>query len=130
MEDSRLVRWNKTGWSAVARSPDGGLKSMFGSVVTTEAHLANAGARTHSNNTAELSGIIEALSFLGPDGPVACDAQTCIFYDSKHAANICLGTIHFTRKCPSGIGQPASPSPSPIQVADHHAAHLQSKPAC
>ena len=34
---------------------------MFGPVVTTEAHLAYAGARTHSNNTAELSSMIEAL---------------------------------------------------------------------
>ena len=44
-------------------------------------------------NTAELSSIIEALSFLGPNGPVSRDSQACIFYDSKHAASICLGTI-------------------------------------
>ena len=37
---------------------------MFGSVVTTEAHLAFAGARIHSNNTAEMSAIIEALSLM------------------------------------------------------------------
>ena len=55
--------------SAVARSPDGRLFIMFGPVITTEAHLAYAGARLHSNNTAELSSIIEALSFLGPKGP-------------------------------------------------------------
>ena len=67
---------------------------MFGPVVTTEAHLAHAGARTHSNNTAEMSAIVEALSFLGPRGPVACDACSCVFYDSKHAASVCLGTIY------------------------------------
>ena len=48
---------------------------MFGPVpvITTEAHLALAGARVHSNNTAEMSAFVEALSFLGPSGPVARD---------------------------------------------------------
>ena len=66
---------------------------MFGPVITTEAHLAFSGARTHSNNTAEMSAMIEALPFLGPHGPVARDANLCIYYDSKHAAGVCLGTI-------------------------------------
>ena len=43
---------------------------MFG-VVTSEVHLAFSGARTHSNNTAEMTAMVEALSFLGPHGPVA-----------------------------------------------------------
>ena len=46
---------------------------MFGPVVTTEAHLAFSGARTHTNNTAEMIAMVEALSFLGPLGPVARD---------------------------------------------------------
>ena len=71
----------------------GRVNIMFGPVVTTEAHLANAGGRTHSNNTAELSSMIEALFFLGPHGPVARDSRSCISYDSKHAAGVCLGTI-------------------------------------
>ena len=66
---------------------------MFGPVVTTEAHLAFSGARIHSNNTAEMTAMIEALSFLGPHGPAAQDGQSCIYYDSTHAAGICLGTI-------------------------------------
>ena len=66
---------------------------MFGPVITTEAHLAFAGAKTHSKNTAEMSAMIEALSFLGPHGPVARDMDSCIYYDSKHAAGVCLGTI-------------------------------------
>ena len=66
---------------------------MFGPVITTEAHLAFSGARTHSNNTAEMSAMVEALSFLGPHGPVARDANSCVFVDSKHAAGVCLGTI-------------------------------------
>ena len=37
--------------------------------------------------------MIEALSFLGPLGQVARDANSCIKHDSKHAAGICLGTL-------------------------------------
>ena len=81
-----------TGWGAVARSPHG-RNVMFGPVITAEAHLAFAGARTHSSNTAEMSAMVEALSFLGPHGPVARDRNSCVFYDSKHAAGVCLGTI-------------------------------------
>ena len=47
---------------------------MFGPVITTEAHLAFAGARVHSNTT-EMSAFVEALSFPGPTGPVARDAH-------------------------------------------------------
>ena len=65
---------------------------MFGPIVTTEDHLAFSGARTHSN-TAEMTAVIEALSFLGAHGPVTRDEQSCIYYDSLHAAGICLGTI-------------------------------------
>ena len=71
------------GWGAVARSPDGRLYVVFGPVVTPEAHLAYAGARLHTNNTAELSSIIKAPSFLGPAGPVARGSQdillTCVW---------------------------------------------------
>ena len=67
---------------------------MFGPVITTEAHLAFSGARIHSNNTAEMTAMIEALSFLGSRGPVTRDEQSCIYYDSMHVAGICLGTIH------------------------------------
>ena len=38
--------------------------------------------------------VIETLSFLGPIGPVARDANSCIYCDSKHAAGICYGTTH------------------------------------
>ena len=81
------------GWGAVARSLHGRMDIMFGPVTTTEAHLAFSGARTRSNNTAEMTAMIEALSFLGPRGPVARDANSCIYYDAKHAAGVCLGTI-------------------------------------
>ena len=52
---------------------------MFVAVVTTETHLAFSGARTHSNNTAGMTAMIEALSFLGPHGLVARDEQSCIY---------------------------------------------------
>ena len=81
------------GWYVIARSPYGRIDMMFGPVITTEAHPAFSGARTHSNNTAEMSAMIEALSFLGPRGPVARDVDSCIYDDSKHAAGVCLGTI-------------------------------------
>ena len=66
---------------------------MFGLVVTTEVHLAFCGAITHSINTAEMTVIIKALSFLGPRGPVAREEPSCIWYDSQHAVGVCLGTI-------------------------------------
>ena len=81
------------GWCVISRSPHGRIDVMFGPVVTTEAHLAFSGARAHCNNTGEMTAMIEALSFLGPHGPVARDEQSCIYYDSQHAAGVCLGTI-------------------------------------
>ena len=51
------------GWGAISRSLHGRTDVMFGLVVTTEAHFAFSGARTHSNNTAEMTAMIEALSF-------------------------------------------------------------------
>ena len=81
------------GWSVISRSPHGRIDVMFGPVVTTEAYLAFSGVKTHSNNTVDMTAMIEALAFLGPQGPVTSDEQSCIFYDSMHAAGICLGTI-------------------------------------
>ena len=68
------------GRCAISRSPRGS-EVMFGPVVTTEAHLAFSGARTLSNNTAGMTAMIEALSFLRPHCPVAHDEQSCIYYD-------------------------------------------------
>ena len=87
------------GWSAIARSHHGRIAIMFGLVITTEAHLAFSGARTHSNNTSEMTAMIEALSFLGPHGGVAQDKQSCIFHDSQHAAGVCLGTSRLVHMC-------------------------------
>ena len=67
------------GWGAIERSPYGRIDIVFGPVLTTEAHLAFSGARTHSNNTVEMTAMVEALSFLGPRGPVARDVVSCFF---------------------------------------------------
>ena len=50
------------GCGVIARSAHGRIEIMFGPVITTEAHLAFSGARTHSNNTAKMTAMIEALS--------------------------------------------------------------------
>ena len=97
------------GWGVISRSPYGRIDVMFGPVVTTEAHLAFSGARIHSNNTAEMTAMIEALSFLGPRGPVTHDEQSCIYDDSMHAAGICLGTIQArTHVQLAGCGSPCT----------------------
>ena len=81
------------GWGVISRSPRGRIFILFGPVITIETHLAFFGARIHSNNTAEMTAMFEALSFLGPRGPVAPGEQSRIYYDSMHAAGICLGKI-------------------------------------
>ena len=43
------------GWGVISRSPRGQNYLVFGPVITTEAHLTFSGARTHSNNTAEMT---------------------------------------------------------------------------
>ena len=65
---------------------------MFGPVITTET-LHVFFRCQNSNNTVETSAMIEALSFLVIHGPYARDANLCFYYDSKHAAGLCLGTI-------------------------------------
>ena len=81
------------GWCVISRSPHGRIDVLFGLVITTEAHLAFSGTRIHSNNSAEMTAMIDALSFLGPRGPVTHDEHSRIYFYSMHAAGICLGTI-------------------------------------
>ena len=81
------------GWGVIARSLHGRIDIVFGPVITTETHIAFSGARAHSNTTAEMTAMIEALSFLGPRGPDTHETSSCIYYDSKHAAGVCLGTV-------------------------------------
>ena len=76
----------------ISRSLRGRIFVLLGPVITNEAHLAFSGARIHSNNTAGMTAMIEAWSFLGLRGLVTHDEQS-LLYDSMHAAGICLGTI-------------------------------------
>ena len=112
------------GWVVIARSHHGRIDIMFGPVITTEAHPAFSGVRTHSNITAEMSAMIEALSFLGPRGPVARDMESCIYYDSKHAAGVCLGTIqartHVQLALACHLSMPCAP-----QATAYHATHVR-----
>ena len=101
------------GWGVIARSLHRRIDIMFGPVITTEAHPAFSGARTHSNNTADMTAMIEALSFLGPRGPVARDMDSCIYYDSKHASGVHVfsGHLHVNGQCfapNTGYGLPCN----------------------
>ena len=78
------------GWCVISRSPMGELMSCLVPSLPPRLILLSL---VHSNNTAEMTAVIEALSFLGPRGPVTRDEQPCIYYESMHAAGICLGTI-------------------------------------
>ena len=100
---------------------------MFGPVVTTEAHLAFSGARAHSNNTAEMTAMIEPLSFLGPHAPVARDEQSCIYYDSLHAAGLCLGTIQARYTCAADTRLSTVHDVRSTQTSAHHATRVWSR---
>ena len=69
-----LVQQVNLAVGVISRSPHGRINVMFG----PEAHLAFSGARIHSNNTAEMTAMIEALSFLGLHGPVALDVDRAL----------------------------------------------------
>ena len=105
----------------ISRSPRGRIFVMFGPVVTTEAHLAYSGARTHFNNTGEVTAMIEAFSFLGPRGPVTRDEQSRIFlilcmllvfvWARSRPAHMCSWRSHVNNLCSvlnTGYGSPCS----------------------
>ena len=91
----------RAGWGVIARSSQGGIDVMFGQVKTTEAHLAFACARVYSNNTTELTAMVQTLSFLGP--VTQLPVMHILAYDSKQAAGVCLGTIEARTKVQLGL---------------------------
>ena len=115
------------GCGVIARSPHGRIDIMFGPVITTEAHPVS-GARTLSNNTAEMTAMIEALPFLGPRGPAARDVDSCIYYDSKHAAGVRLGTIQ--ARTHAGACMSAVNVMRPTQATAYHATRVLSHWDC
>ena len=120
--DGETVAW----WCVIARSHHGRIYIMFGPVVTTEAHLAFSGARAHSINTAEMTAMIEALSFVGPHGPVARDEESCFFYDSKHAAGV-LGHDRSPPTCAAGARMSTVHDMCKTQATAHHATCVRSR---
>ena len=98
---------------------------MFGPVITTEAHLAFSGARTHSNNTAEMTAMIEALSFLGPHGPVAGHVESGFLKDSKHAAGV-PGHDPSPHTCAAGARMSTVHDMRPTQATAQHATRVRS----
>ena len=90
----------------------------------TEAHLEHAGARLHTDNTADLSSIIEALSFLGPAGPVARGSQACIFYESKTCGQHLYGNDPVTHERTFGQHESATFATHSVEATNHHATYL------
>ena len=111
----------------ISRSSHGRIDVMFGPFVNTEAHAAFSGARAHSNNTAETTAMIEALSFLCPHGPVARDEQSCIYYDSLHAACFCLGTIQARTNVQLALACRRSMIFAQRKTSAHHATRVWSQ---
>ena len=72
-----------------------------------------------------MTAMIEALSFLGPRGPVARDMDSFIHYDSKHAAGVCLGTIQARTHVQLALCVPTGDARRPTQVTTYHAARPQ-----
>ena len=102
------------------------LISCFGLVITTEVHPVFSGARAHSNNTAETSPLIDALSFFGPRGLVARDEQSYIFYDSMHAAGILSMHDPSPFSCAAGARMSTIYDLRPTQATARHAARVWS----
>ena len=73
--------------------PCGRIFIFFGPVITKGDHMASTGARIHSDNTAEMTAMFKAGSFLGPRGLVTHDEQSRVYNDSMHVAGVCLATI-------------------------------------
>ena len=99
------------GWSAVAPPLHGRIYIMFGPVVTTEAHLAYAGSRTH--NTAELSSIVARFTFMH-------------FLRFQVRCQYLLGHNPITDKRPPRSRMSTPFIANSVKATDHHAAHLQS----
>ena len=78
---------------SIARSPLGVCHVVCGPVITAEAHVAFAGASQHTDNTAELSGMMVSLLFLSLLEPVPRGSHARIFHGPRHAADVCFGYV-------------------------------------
>ena len=85
---------------------------MLGPVITTEAHFADAGARIQSNNTAELSSIVETF-FQGPLAWLSVVHNLASFANSKHAARSRLSPSVTAISVEATVCHAAHPQPCP-----------------
>ena len=69
--------------------PCGVCYATCGPVITVEAHVPFAGAHQHTNNTAELSGIVEPLRFLSSTGLVPLGSQACHCGECARFVTVC-----------------------------------------
>ena len=79
---------------------------MFGPVIATEAHLAFAGARIHSNNTAEMSATIEGPLFSWAPWPVARGCEFVYFFIPSTLLVVLLGHDSGSHACTAGTHKP------------------------
>ena len=70
--------------------------------------------------------MIEAVSFLGPRGTITPDEQSRIYYDSMHAAGICLGTIQARTHVQLALACQPIYDPCSAQATAYHAARVWS----
>ena len=75
------------GWGTAAASPEN-TPILCGPVICDPRHLAFSGATTSSNNTAELTGLAEAIWWANFSSLVV---DVCV---SEHAARAALGVAH------------------------------------
>ena len=68
--------------------------------------MASAGANQHTNDTPELSGIIEPLHFLSSVEPVPRGSQAYIFMTQSTLQMFAMNSA-ITDKCPLGDDKPA-----------------------
>ena len=92
---------------------------MFGPVITAEAHLAFSDARTHSNNTAEITAMVEALSLLGPRGPVAV-MRLCVFIMTPNMLLVCVWAGSSPHTCAAGASMSTIYDQCPTEATAHH----------
>ena len=71
--------------------------------------------------------MIEALSFLGPHGPVAWDEQSCIYFDYLHAAGLLLGHDPGSYACATGTRMSTIHDFRSTQTSAHHATRVRSQ---
>ena len=113
------------GWGVSASSPRVHLTSCLALLSLWELIPLSQEPKHFANNTAEMTAMVEALYFLGPRGSVARNEEACIFYDSKHAAGVCLGRIQARSHVQLALACQRS-TLCATQTATHHASRVWS----